>query len=540
MRVNETAPPRIRVVVADDHPSIRENLRYLLDAERDFTVVAVASDGREALRKTREFRPDVLVVDHEMPLTDGLGVIAQLRHELPDLPIVMYTTETEICEIALRLGARACVAKDEPPATLLAAIRQATRTERADGGPPDASEGLDDEARRRPIQSAALADAIALGQVGVELQPIIEIGTGRVSRLEALARWRHPERGWVPPSRFIGLAETSGMITPLTLAIARAATAGLREVQHLDPQLRVNLNLSIATLFDQTFFDQLIAVLAAAETDAHRLGIEVTENVLMREPAVTAGALRRLRDLGMRIEIDDFGTGYSSLGRLIDLPIDAVKIDRRFVRAMTRDHRSEAVVRACIALSHDLALEVVAEGVEDAETLDLLRALGCDTAQGYFIGAPMAVREVPAWSRGWAARSGQRDAADGSATVGDEGQRAKVLVVDDEPAIVLMIRDVLEDAGFAVITAANGADALRAIEQAPPAVVLLDMQMPILDGPAFVHALEQRGLRVPIIVMTAGSSAARWAKELPVAGYLSKPFDIEGLLGIASRYARPN
>ncbi|HEU5288354.1 MAG TPA: EAL domain-containing protein, partial [Candidatus Limnocylindria bacterium] len=246
---------------------------------------------------------------------------------------------------------------------------------------------------------------------------------------------------------------------------------------------------------------------------------------------------RRLREVGMRIEVDDFGTGYSSLGRLVDLPIDALKVDRRFVSAMTRDHRSEAIVRACIALAHDLGLEVVAEGVEDRETWELLRDLGCDTAQGYYIGAAMPLDDLGRWLGAWQRRV---PAAVAKRERGTPIAGRQVLVVDDEPAIVAMIRDVLEDAGFEVVTAANGVEALRAVERGEPAVVLLDMQMPILDGAGFARLLRERGMRVPIVVMTAGSSAERWARELPADAHLAKPFDIEGLLGVARRYAGAN
>jgi EAL domain-containing protein (putative c-di-GMP-specific phosphodiesterase class I)/DNA-binding response OmpR family regulator len=538
----EVPKQRISVVVADDHPSIRENLRYLLNAEPDIDVVAVASDGEDALRKMDDYQPDVLVLDHDMPGLDGLGVILRSRLECPDVAIVLYTSESDGCERALGEGASGCVMKDESPSVLLAAIRGA-RTQwqirdlagAAAGQAPASS-------RPAPIDAAALADAIARGQISVELQPIVEVGSGLLSRLEVLARWRDLERGWVPPSRFVPLAETNGMMTPLTLTVVRAALKDLARIHAAQDGIRINLNLSVASLLDPTFFDQLCTALADAGCDPAKIGIEITESVLMREPATTAGALGRLRGLGMRIEVDDFGTGYSSLGRLVDLPIDGVKIDRRFVGSMTRDHRSEAIVRACISLSHDLGLEVVAEGVEDRETWELLRALGCDAVQGYFVGAPMPTSDLAPWLSKWRGRgpqTGARARGVRSSTLATDG-RSDVLVVDDEPAIVAMMRDVLEEAGFNVLTAANGVEALRTMEHTLPAVVLLDMQMPILDGPAFARVLRERGVNVPIIVMTAGSSAGRWAQELPAAAYLSKPFDIDGLIGVTSRYATRN
>lgn len=526
------AVAHIRVVVADDHPSIRQNLRYLLNAEPDMRVVGVASDGAEALAVTSKELPDVLVLDHDMPGLDGLAVMRRLRAEHPGIAVVMYTAEPEMCDDAMNAGAAGCVGKDDSPALLLDTIRNAAASlalgdlRRSDAGALPHIE---------PLRVAALARAVEHDEIEAYLQPLVELRGGRLSRVELLSRW-HPNGRAMPPDAFIALAEEHALITPLTVRVVGRAVRELDRLRETWPDLRLNVNLSVASLLDGAFFDQLLTELGAAGCDPARIAIEITESVLVREPAVTAGALRRLREVGMRIEVDDFGTGYSSLGRLVDLPIDAVKVDRRFVSAMTRDHRSEAIVRACIALAHDLGLEAVAEGVEDRETWELLRDLGCDTAQGYYVGAAMPLDDLARWLTGWQRR------IPAAAAKRQRGRVAgrQVLVVDDEPAIVAMIRDVLEDAGFEVVTAANGVEALRAIERVEPAVVLLDMQMPILDGAGFARLLRERGMHVPIVVMTAGSSAERWARELPADAHLAKPFDIEGLLGVARRYASDN
>jgi CheY-like chemotaxis protein len=197
---------------------------------------------------------------------------------------------------------------------------------------------------------------------------------------------------------------------------------------------------------------------------------------------------------------------------------------------MSTDHRREAIVRATIGLGHDLGFEVVAEGVEDAETLELLRALGCDLAQGYGIARPMAPDAVPGWIGSWT-KAVEKIPPDG---------RRPVLVVDDEPAIVTVIRDILEQHGFRVTTAANGAEALRSVEAELPYVVLLDMNMPLLDGQGFMSAVRERGLDLPIVVMTAGPSAERWAKDLGANAFLRKPFDMSSVIDVTSRFAIAN
>lgn len=380
-----------------------------------------------------------------------------------------------------------------------------------------------------------------LGQLEVALQPLVDIRSGYPVRLEALCRWTHPTFGAIAPPLFIPLAETADLITPLTFMMIEQAIGDLREWRRDRPDLRVNVNLSVSTLLEPGLTERLSRMLARAGCDGSALGVEVTESTLLAEPSRVAAALEDMRALGVRVEIDDFGTGYSSLGRLMDLPIDAVKIDRRFVGPMVHDRRSEVIVRATIALAHDLALEAVAEGVEDGETWDLLRAHGCDTAQGFYIAKAMPMSEVSSWLDTWEAGL---DLPDGLRTArslataplaGTPGQ--DVLVIDDEPAILMLVRTALEDEGFHVVTVANGAEALRELDRVPPAVVLLDMQMPVVDGPAFVRAMRQRGMSVPVIIMTAGSSAARSAQELDAAGYLSKPFEISQLVDITSRYA---
>ena len=187
---------------------------------------------------------------------------------------------------------------------------------------------------------------------------------------------------------------------------------------------------------------------------------------------------------------------------------------------------------------------MTAEGIEDRETWDLLAALGCDSGQGFHIARPVPVAEVAAWMESWAAGLEfiRRARIEGGLLAPEpEAPRGRpVLVVDDEPAIRALIRDALEHEGFEVLDAADGAEALRFMERSDPWVVLLDMAMPTLDGKGFTTAMRSRGLRTPIVVMTAGSSAERWMHELRADGFLSKPFELAELIGVANRFARPN
>lgn len=508
---------RIRIVVADDHPSVRENLRHLLNFEPDLEVVAVARDGVEALQACHELAPDVIVLDHDMPRFTGLEVAQRLRAERSDLHIVLYTAESEVCERAAAAGADACIVKDAPTKLLLDAVRHAARTERAE-----------------------LREAIAGEGLTVAAQPLVSLREGRPARFELLARWNRHGYGEVAPTRFVAMAEASGLITPLTLHVAREAVGWLARWRRSRPTLGASFNLSLLTLLDSDFPGQLAGILERSDLPASALGAEITETTLMRDPAAVTPGLVRLREMGVRIEIDDFGTGFSSLRRLMDLPVDGIKIDRSFVSVMTRDRRSEAVVRACVKLAHDLGLEAIAEGVEDEETWEQLKAIGCDTAQGYYVARPQQPSDIEAWLAVWESQPSHQAALDlpGVLRHSPSGN-SDVLVVDDEPVISEMIRDILEHEGFRVMTAANGMEALRAMEHTKPSVVLLDMQMPIVDGPAFAERLRDAGVRVPIVVMTAGPSAARWAEQLSADAFLSKPFELAALLSVTNRFAEP-
>jgi EAL domain-containing protein (putative c-di-GMP-specific phosphodiesterase class I) len=392
----------------------------------------------------------------------------------------------------------------------------------------------------RSLVPEEFEQALARGEIGIALQPLVNLRSGKVVRLEALARWQHPLRGQIAPSTFIPLAESCGQATALAFQMLRQAARAIPDWRALAPRLQVAVNISMQTMQDPLFAERLAAFLVRTGARADWFELEITESTFMHEPERTFETVEHVRRLGFLVSIDDFGTGYSSLGYLAALPVSAVKIDRQFVTPMTTDHRREAIVRATIALGHDLGFEVVAEGVEDREVWELLGALGCDVAQGYHIARPMPAADVSAWLEEWdpaIAAVGRRKVdpmrrARHTAAIGRH-----VLVADDEPAIVEMIRDILEESGFRVVTAANGSEALRLVEEAEPEVVLLDMNMPVLDGEGFIAALRERGIPTPIVVMTAGSSARRWAAQLGADAYLSKPFELASLIDVTKRFA---
>ena len=268
-----------------------------------------------------------------------------------------------------------------------------------------AVEGL----RRERLQLAhELRDAAAAGDLVAHYQPQLA-ADGRLVGVEALVRWPHPERGVLAPGAFLELAEELGLMGALTeqvlgLALAEAAAWRRSGVARdaagpgaAGPGVRVAVNVSATCLLDPSLIDAVAAALMTHGVPAQDLVLEITETELMREPATSHRVVSALVDLGVGVSIDDYGTGYSSLAYLRDLPASELKLDRSFVAATTADPRATAIVRTTVDLAHSLGLRLVAEGVEDAETLALLRALGADVTQGYHHSRPLPPEALRAW-----------------------------------------------------------------------------------------------------------------------------------------------
>jgi diguanylate cyclase (GGDEF)-like protein len=240
---------------------------------------------------------------------------------------------------------------------------------------------------------ADLRLAVAANALDVHYQPKVDVTTGRILGVEALARWQHPRLGRIGPDEFIPLAEQSSLITPFTMLVLRTALRDCEMWQHSFGPLSVAVNISPRSLRDPGFVDDVARALAMVAVPASALTLEITETSLMSDPNGSVVALQRLRDLGVRLSVDDLGTGYSSLAYLQRLPVDEVKIDRSFLSDFT-DRQARAVVRAIIDLGHGLGRKVVAEGIEDEATFMALRQLGCDTAQGFWLCKPLPLAEL--------------------------------------------------------------------------------------------------------------------------------------------------
>jgi len=249
---------------------------------------------------------------------------------------------------------------------------------------------MDGRLQARRALERDLRTALVRGKLEVHYQLQFDVRGHEPVGIEALARWRHPERGWVPPQDFIPVAEETGLILPLGEQVLRTACA--QAVAW--PQLRVSVNLSPVQFRHGDLVGLVRDALQQSGLEAGRLELEITERVLLDDGVAGFGTLTKLRDLGVRIAMDDFGSGYSSLSYLQKFPFDTIKIDRSFVGAIERRSEAQAIVRAVVGLGRSLGIRTCAEGVETAEELAFLESEGCDEVQGYYLGRPLPASDI--------------------------------------------------------------------------------------------------------------------------------------------------
>mgnify|MGYP002379482542 CR=1 FL=1 len=316
---------------------------------------------------------------------DGVSVVARrVLHEL-SAPILIKGLKLSV---GASIGLALCPEDGADAATLLqrgdAAMLRA-KMERGAFKFFDSS--IDEELKSKAAIETELRSAIPNGEIVPYFQPVVRLADGALDGFEVLARWPHATRGMISPSHFIPVAEEAGLVDAMFWTLlAQSCRRALDE----PGDFSLAVNISPSQIRDQWFPEKVLRTLREAGFPARRLEIEVTESAMIGDVARAKAALQSLKNQGVRVALDDFGTGYSSLFLLRELPIDKLKIDQSFVMKITSDRESATIVGALIALGNALGLQVTAEGVEDAETLTRLQAMGCQLAQGYHFGTPIA------------------------------------------------------------------------------------------------------------------------------------------------------
>jgi EAL domain-containing protein (putative c-di-GMP-specific phosphodiesterase class I)/ActR/RegA family two-component response regulator len=404
---------RGRLLILEDDPGAGKVVRAAGAASGlDSRVV---TEAEQFFATLDEWQPTHLALDLVMPDVDGIQVLAALgaRHCMADI-IITSGMGARVLEAAGRsarehglnvIGLLAKPFSTRALKALLAAVAL----------PPSTI-----QARRRyesgaviGVTEAEFRSALENREFRVCYQPKIECARGRLAGFEALACWAHPQRGLIMPDQFVPFVEQHALIDSLTNYVLEEALAWFspRFVTERDASpvgtgrspasaVSLSVNLSAARMQDEALVDRIIACCERYRVPSGRMIFEVTGTGAMESPVAGLDMLTRLRMNGFQLSIDDFGTGYSAMKQLLSMPFTEIKVDKSFIIAATGSVESRAVVRSIVDLGRSLGLKSVAEGVEDARTLELLQQLGCDFAQGCWIGRPMEGGAVPAWMAG--------------------------------------------------------------------------------------------------------------------------------------------
>ena len=362
--------------------------RLTQEAERSNDVVARLGGDEFAM----------LLTGADIDVAQGVAHRIQQAFEVP------ITLDNHTVDLGAGIGVACCPDHGIDADALMSHAEVAMYTaKRNQSGVVVYTAALDSSSEESLSLLSELRTAVDGGQLRLFLQPKIALATGAVVGAEALVRWEHPQRGLLPPMRFIPFAERTGFIRMLTGWMIERCAHVLQQLHAAGKPLKLSVNLSTRDLLDQELSVKLQRLIEVEHIDPATLCLEITESAIMDDPPRALQTLERLHQMGFKLAIDDFGTGYSSLAYLKRLPVDELKIDQSFVLNMERDLDDAKIVRSTVDLAHNLGLSVVAEGVETAKAWKLLQALGCDEAQGYFVAKPMPEALFANWVSEWRA-----------------------------------------------------------------------------------------------------------------------------------------
>ncbi|MDN0076998.1 EAL domain-containing response regulator [Crenobacter sp. SG2303] len=393
-------------LIVDDSRVQRQHAADLL-RQLGVVVIHEAGDGIQALELLEGLAslPHLILVDLDMPRMDGVEFIQQLaRRGVSAALIVLSGRDSPLISavesMAHVLGMPVLAAWQKPLGKnqLVDVLRHRS------GGPLLSQAAPGGRKGAVVVTSEELASAIAARQLIPYYQPKVDLNTGLVKGVEVLARWLHPEKGVIPPSQFIPLAESEGLIHGLTVEVADQAFAQVARWRQHGLSLSVAVNLSPLLLDSPDFVVEAAELLCRYRIPAEQVVWEITESSLAADLGTALGNLARLRLKGCGLSIDDYGTGFSSMQQLSRVPFTELKIDHSFVRGAHRREHLRVILQSALDMASKMRLVTVAEGIETAEDWTLLQGLGCVLGQGYFIARPMPGGVLPAWLKEEGAR----------------------------------------------------------------------------------------------------------------------------------------
>jgi EAL domain-containing protein (putative c-di-GMP-specific phosphodiesterase class I)/FixJ family two-component response regulator len=396
----ETMTPTQKILVIDDEGDVGE---FVSAAAQAMGLDCTATtDAKSFLDK---LTPDttLILIDLLMPEMDGVELLRMLSEQKCKAGIVLMSgVGKRVMETAEQLAqvlGLSIVGRLQKPfrlAELEEVMAKRAKPEISPNVQPSATFITYKEQLRRAIEH---------NEFIVHYQPQIDIASGRVTGVEALARWQHPERGLIFPDNFIGRLEELGLIDELGWIVANRAMGDLGQFANgAGMALRLSVNVSVYSLHNLKFPDIFVSIAEKHGVSPANLTIEITETGLINELSRTLDILTRLRMKQIKLSIDDFGTGYAMMQQLKTIPATELKIDKAFIQEMTGNDRDRIMVKKTIEMGHELGMSVMAEGVETQEQLDLLREKGCDSVQGYFFSRPLPLEALVIWLESYRSR----------------------------------------------------------------------------------------------------------------------------------------
>jgi EAL domain-containing protein (putative c-di-GMP-specific phosphodiesterase class I) len=401
---------RSRLLILEDDPAVGRVIHRVATASgHDARVV---TQPEQFFRALEEWQPTHIALDLVMPDMDGIQILAELGVRKCSADIIITSGMGARVLDAAGRGARehglnivGLLAKPFSPAALRALLAEPS------GSPGALKPGSADDAAAAPeLGEAEFRAALEHQEFEVHYQPKVDCIDGRLVGFEALTRWPQPQGRLIMPDQFIPFAEQHALIDELTSLVLEQALAWFGP-RFVDPQaaayiaplqdgqlaISLSINLSASSLHDMRLVDRITEACLKHRVPAATVIFELTETTAMESPVAALDMLTRMRVKGFQLSIDDFGMGHSSMRQLVRMPFTEIKVDRSFVISAAQSSESRAVVKSIVDLGRSLGLKSVAEGVEDAGTLTLLQQMGCDFAQGYWIGRPMRGDAVPGW-----------------------------------------------------------------------------------------------------------------------------------------------
>ena len=333
-----------------------------------------------------------------LPAKNSLSAVQEARNLLDSFNRPIFVNE-EPFHVDISIGIAISPEHGEDTETLLRHVETAMyRAKELNSGFTMYSKGKDPHSKEKLELLGELHSAIENQEFILAYQPKIDINTGKIISAEALLRWNHPEKGKIPPDEFIPLAEQTYLIKPMTRWVLENAMLQQLIWEKQGIEISVAVNLSAKNLHDFNLPDTIHSLFLKHNFNPSRLLLEITETAIISDPEKAFAVLSQLSEMGIKISLDDFGKGYTSLSQLKSLPVSELKIDQSFITNMDLDRNSSMIVQAIINMSHNMGFQVVAEGVENESTFNLLKKFNCDIGQGYYFQKPMAPEEFSAWA----------------------------------------------------------------------------------------------------------------------------------------------